>query len=831
MDIQYLLFLQKLRELSGGIFDSFMLDITKFGESVITFLLLAFVYWCIDKRSGQIMALNVSLACTWNQVIKNICKIDRPWVRDDRVAPVEGALAGAGGYSFPSGHTQRATAVWGALGISLWKKKQRAVSLICFILLAMVAFSRNYLGVHTPQDVFAALISGMILILIVEKILNWVERGKNRDVLAAGIGCLICFLPMLRLGCLSNAGAGMGFLIGWVLERRFVKFETAGSGKERAFRFGVGAFGVILILTVVSSGLAACMASKYAGFFTGFFLAVFIMAVYPFFFSEKRRFKVGIILGVAAVVLATLGVLFIGALHHRGEQQSQADQLVQTGVPVIVAHRGYSGVYPENTLAAFEGAVDIGADMVELDVQLSADGVVVVLHDADLVRTAGAAGAPADYSYEELRKLDVGSWFDAQFSGEKIPSLGEVFQLLRGSKLGVYLELKDIGDVEGFEEAVLTVAQEYGMEDRCIFASFQYDYLKYFQDQGYRTLLNISEYDVSLPDQYEADYYGLHSAGVTKQVIDAIHAKGKQAYVWTVDTPDVMRTVLDAGADGVVTNEPGRMKVLVHDEYGFLAEHFAGSFAMPGLYGADLPAELDNVVVQGMASVGDQIVVTAYSKTPDTNSTLYVLDTTGHLQQVIDLGFCAHVGGTAYDQAHDLLWVTGPDGNVNALRWSQVRAGGGEVLYRFQAGLLNHGASPVASFLDVYEGRLYVGSYCDGRSGLLNCYDITDPARPVILTQQEIPERIQGVTFRIDQTGNVQMILSQGYQTEDSGLLVFDYDAGIRKFEEPTERYNMPEGLEQIEWTGEGLYLLFESAARPYRETARIVNDQIYLVN
>ncbi len=224
MDIQYLLFLQSCREATGGILDTFMLRATIFGEQIITWLVLAFIYWCVDKHAGQMMALNVSVACTWNQFIKWKCRIDRPWIRDDRIIPVQQALAGAGGYSFPSGHTQRAAAVWGALGHSLWEKKERAVSLVCWVILAVIAFSRNYLGVHTPQDVLAALALGIVIIFASGRALRWVDEGANRDIIAAGVLCLLCFLPMLKAGCLSNAGAGMGLLIGWVIERRFIDF-------------------------------------------------------------------------------------------------------------------------------------------------------------------------------------------------------------------------------------------------------------------------------------------------------------------------------------------------------------------------------------------------------------------------------------------------------------------------------------------------------------------------------------------------------------------------------------------------------------------------------
>ncbi len=288
MDIEYLLILQKLRELSGGVLDSLMMRTTALGEQIITFLALSFIYWCVDKRAGRLMAFNVSVACTWNQYTKWKCRVERPWVRDARIVPVSAALSGAGGYSFPSGHTSRAAAVWGSLSAFLWtnasQKEKKAVpsdsgklsvrrllSLVCGLIVLAVAFSRNYLGVHTPQDVLAALLVGAAAIFLLEKVLRWADEGENRDLLVAGAGCALCFLPMLRAGCLSNAGAGMGFFLGWVIERRFVRFDTNLSWMERGVRFAVGGTGVVFLLTALSPALQLVMAGKDAGFFTSGF--------------------------------------------------------------------------------------------------------------------------------------------------------------------------------------------------------------------------------------------------------------------------------------------------------------------------------------------------------------------------------------------------------------------------------------------------------------------------------------------------------------------------------------------------------------------------------
>ncbi|MCM1231022.1 MAG: phosphatase PAP2 family protein [Ruminococcus flavefaciens] len=838
MDIEYLLFLQKIREAFGGVLDGFMLKATALGESTITFLLLAFVYWCVDKHAGQAMAFNVSIACTWNQFLKWACRIDRPWIRDERIIPVQAAIAGAGGYSFPSGHTARAAAVWGALGTALIKRKERIAAVLCWTVLLIIAFSRNYLGVHTPQDVIVSLAIGVILILLVEKVLQWVEKGNNRDIIVTGIGCLACFLPMLRAGCLSNAGAGMGFFIGWLIERRFIQFKTEDTCAHKCVKFVIGGTGIVFILEVVRSALGLVLAGKYAGFFSSFILTVFIMAVYPFFFCKKSRYKAGILL--AAILSA--GTLAFSAWRTRAnwlEESSAAEQQVQNMQQAeeyaveIIAHRGYSSVFPENTLAAFAGALDIGADYIELDVQLSKDGEVVILHDESLKRTTGIEGTTADFTCEELKELDAGSWFDSSFAGEKLPTLSEALELIGNTECKVYLELKDIGDKEGFEEAVLESVSRCGMEEQCVFASFRYEYLRHLKelDDSLQILYNTSSGTETLVEEFPADYYGLAVDAAAQENINAIHEAGKKAFVWTVNTPAQMQEMQRKGVDGIVTNYPGVAKVICHPEYEYLVENFVSSFALPGLYEPDLPEKCDSMVVQGFTKTQNEFVVSAYSKTEGQSSILYIMDSDGKLMKIVDLKFTAHTGGIAYDKEHDLLWVTGPEGKVYAISWSSVMADTyqGETQAEFDAGLVNHNGGKVASFLSLFEGELFVGSYVDGAAGKLNRYDLSDVKNPRLLSSVSIPERIQGITFKREGE-SCYMWLSQGYQTEDSHLLKFSYREETSGYTEPLESHVLPEGAEQIQTADEGMYILFESAARPYRETARIPNDQIYLV-
>lgn len=856
LKMNYLLFLQNLRDTTGGIFDNFMLQITSLAESQITFLALALIYWCIDKRAGQFMAFNVTFACTLNQFLKPVCKVERPWVVDERIHPVEAAIPAAAGYSFPSGHTARGIAVWGAAGTGFWKKREyRGIGGVCWALVVLVMFSRNYLGVHTFWDVFASFVIGVLFLVLTDWILRWAEAGKNRDVLVCIAGCILCFLPMLKIGCMTNSGAGIGFLLGWLIERRFIQFETKGSIAEKGIRFAVGAFVVLGILQVLKPILALFMNAKYASFFTVCVLMFFITAVYPYLFVSIKQGKKVIagFFSIAVAVMIALAAWKVAVIipEHESDvteqsqtqetevEETQTEALEEAEVTatdtLIIGHRGYNSEFPENTLASFAGAIDIGVDYVETDVQMTKDGRIVLFHDDNLIRLAGIDGKIADYTYEELQQIDVGSWFDATYAGERIPSLEEFLELVQPSGCMIYLELKDIGMVEGFEQAVLNITEQYGMTDRCVFASFQYQYLQHLKqmNENVAILYNTNSAKTTLSEEFPAEYYGLNADTVTVDTVTSIHQSGARAFSWTADTPTQIQNLIAMGIDGIVTNRPGLAKIVTRREYSYLAENFESAITMPGLYENNLPEMCQDMVVQGFTQAENYLVISAYSSSGTYNSILYITDLNGNLIKTVDLCFKSHTGGIAYDELHDLLWVAGVDGSVYGLSWSMILTDQymGECQVSFDAGLVNHNGAKVASFVALDRGELYVGSYVDGNKGKMNCYDISDVSTPRLLHTAAIPERIQGVTFQTDTVnGTRYMFMTQGYQMEDAYLMKFAWDDQITNYEEPLEKHMLPEGAEQLLMTGKGLYILFESSARPYRATARIPNDQIYII-
>lgn len=160
IDIEYLLLLQNFRNATNNILTPFMEWISLFAVTRLI-IIPVFVYWVVDKKKGLYTLAAYYLACGFNAVVKLTACIYRPWIRDARVLPAGDAIRTATGYSFPSGHTVTAGPIYGGLAVS-GRKRVPWLSVICLIALFLTAFSRNYLGVHTPQDVAVALLESAL---------------------------------------------------------------------------------------------------------------------------------------------------------------------------------------------------------------------------------------------------------------------------------------------------------------------------------------------------------------------------------------------------------------------------------------------------------------------------------------------------------------------------------------------------------------------------------------------------------------------------------------------------------------------------------------------
>jgi glycerophosphoryl diester phosphodiesterase len=232
--------------------------------------------------------------------------------------------------------------------------------------------------------------------------------------------------------------------------------------------------------------------------------------------------------------------------------------------PVVFAHRGASAHAPENTLASFELALAQGADAIELDARLSADGKVVVFHDPTLDRTTDGTGRLAQKKLADLRALDAGSSFSAQYRGEKIPLLEEVFDAV-GNKLFINVHLTNITTPrDPLVDHVCQLVKKYGLEDQVLFSSFMISNLiraRQLLPLVPRGLLAAEHWKGAWARSFGfafGDYAALHPyiTDVDAREVQRVHRLKRRIHVWTVNKPDDMLHLKSWGADGVFTDDP-----------------------------------------------------------------------------------------------------------------------------------------------------------------------------------------------------------------------------------------------------------------------------------
>jgi glycerophosphoryl diester phosphodiesterase len=228
---------------------------------------------------------------------------------------------------------------------------------------------------------------------------------------------------------------------------------------------------------------------------------------------------------------------------------------------LIIAHRGASGYAPENTLEAFRLAMDMGADGFELDVHMSKDGQLVVIHDDTVDRTTNGTGLVKELTLSQLQDLDASNGMEA-YRGARIPTLGEVFDLVRDTKHIVNVEVKtDDWFYPGIEEACLALAKEKGMEDRVIYSSFNHHTLIKLRELKPDARLGLLfgdimfkpwEYAKQLPVDYlHPMKMNIHRPGFA----EATYAAGYGINMWTINDRETMQLCLKHGA-GIITNYP-----------------------------------------------------------------------------------------------------------------------------------------------------------------------------------------------------------------------------------------------------------------------------------
>jgi len=236
----------------------------------------------------------------------------------------------------------------------------------------------------------------------------------------------------------------------------------------------------------------------------------------------------------------------------------------------VTAHRGHSRAAPENTVAAIRKAIASGADYTEVDVQRTADGEVVLLHDRDLKRVAGKSWRLDKLNYKTVSQLDVGKWFKGgAFAGQRIPKLKKVIDLSRG-RIKLNIELKFFGPDRQLARDVARLLRQKRFESDCIVTSFNYDALELVKrlNSRVRTGLIIAHAigDVS---RLKVEVLSVRADGLSDQMLWTAHRSGKEVHVWTVNDAGKMVKFIKRGVDNIITSDPD-LGVRVRDEWASL---------------------------------------------------------------------------------------------------------------------------------------------------------------------------------------------------------------------------------------------------------------------
>ena len=247
--------------------------------------------------------------------------------------------------------------------------------------------------------------------------------------------------------------------------------------------------------------------------------------------------------------------------------RAKGRRLLGGAAPIVTAHRGYSTAAPENTLPAFQLAIDHHSDRTELDVQMTKDGVVMVTHDTSLRRCTGRDANIYDLTFAQVRELDAGRWFSARYAGTQIPTLEEVLDLCKG-KIQLNIEIKPNAATPELEAETVRIIQEKGFEKDCVITS-----------QSYETLCKVKELDPEIETGYilalgvgtyydlpAADFFSVESTFITSGMVQQIHLRGKTVSAWTVNRAEDARALLSLGVDDVITDKPEMVQDLLNED-------------------------------------------------------------------------------------------------------------------------------------------------------------------------------------------------------------------------------------------------------------------------
>ena len=307
MDIQTLLFLQSVREAIGGCLNTFFAFITTISVDYYLVVPALILFWAVDKKKGARVLLSYGGSIFISSILKATFCVYRPWTRSDALQPLPEVMAGATGYSFPSGHAASVGGFYSGL-ISVFKNYRGwCVFFVLMVLLTM--FSRLYVGVHTPQDVLVGALVGVAAALIVTAVSNLLEKKPNLDILVFVLAAVCSAAVLTYIYCKSypmdyvdgallvdpkkmtvdgfkDPGMFFGMAAGWFVERRFVRFDCSGTTEQKVLRCLVGGLLYIFYMTAIADPIGKAVGVGIVYFVTKAFGPFLFMTVYPAVFRK-----------------------------------------------------------------------------------------------------------------------------------------------------------------------------------------------------------------------------------------------------------------------------------------------------------------------------------------------------------------------------------------------------------------------------------------------------------------------------------------------------------------------------------------------------------------
>lgn len=600
-----------IQRFSTPFLDLFFHIVTQLGHQLVYIVILLFVYWCVDRRVAHRVALLFLFSMWLNGYLKDLFATPRPSVAQGiRVLVTERS------FSFPSGHAQGGMTLWASLA---WSFGSKLLWIIAILLIAMIGLSRMYLGVHFLADVVGGYLIGFVLVAL------WALAGRIGFVAALprGVRLFFALLVPVVLFPLYQSDASfqtLGFLLGFAVSDLFaldlMPYDPRGGVLRQIAKMLIGlagmaglyhlhgelppgapqALGYAVIsvwITIVAPwlfirlGLARANEppSRRGRFVGSLGLGGAVWLRRPSFYGRARleRPVRGVLFAALAVGAALAGL----ALWHQppAAPAAGATGLLSGERGVVVGHRGAAGLAPENTLLAIDRGVAEGADWIEIDVRLTADGHLVVMHDSTVERTTNGSGQVDELTLAQIKTLDAGYRFttDGGMShpyrgiGLEVPTLEEA--LLAYPSIHFVVEMKG-GDV-AIAEAVAETLRRTGASSRVVVGAFDGKVISRFR-QLMPTVPTTASQNEAIGflllsrlglDAFASPQWAILVAPpelfgwlplINQGLVDAAARHQRPVFAFTINEEDEASRLVTLGVKGIVTDRPDLIVSIVH---------------------------------------------------------------------------------------------------------------------------------------------------------------------------------------------------------------------------------------------------------------------------